>query len=470
MDRSPFLNHQVETATTTREPVFVFLKRNRLLMFVIFLLSSAAFTSVALLKANRYSSQASVLVKFGREFIYKSEVGEPNTRDAFRWAEIVNSEIEIIRSRELAEAVVEKIGKQLYPEIFAENQEPYAFAKAVQALRENTTVSGVPDSGVIRVSFSHLDAKLAADAINILLENFKDKHLSIFSDYPIEFVQEQTDEYRIKLANLDAKISDYRKENQVFDIEQQRRLLLEQRSALESSLQEASTGIASKDQELLNLELNPSIAISLATSAEVSALNSARGKLLDLQLAERNALQTHTQYSRLVLGIRKDIELVQEFINSSEATISEMAATKVLQERNIFVSQRKASEDQIEKIETTIRRMDVKNYEVQGLERQREVLGENLQEYEARLEQALASEDLDRRKIINVRIIEDAVPAVKPDGLSRFARMILSIFVALLVTLAAGFLRELLRSEEVEEVEAAPTWNPLSPSREKLSR
>ena len=68
-------------------------------------------STIAVTLPSNYTAAATLLVKFGREYVYKSEVGAPPSfQSTTRTNEIVNAEIQILRARELKEQVVATLG------------------------------------------------------------------------------------------------------------------------------------------------------------------------------------------------------------------------------------------------------------------------------------------------------------------------------------------------------------------------
>src|SRR5262245_35001921 len=68
-----------------------------------------------------FEAEASLLVRLGREYIYRPEVGPNENPRTPSLSEMVNSEVEILSSRDLAEQVVKELGVQkLYPDVLAD--------------------------------------------------------------------------------------------------------------------------------------------------------------------------------------------------------------------------------------------------------------------------------------------------------------------------------------------------------------
>ena len=101
---------------TSRELLSILFKE-KLKLFLVFVVLCAAVTGYSLLLTPYYEATTRLLVKTGPEFQTRSDANQqiasvPSTTKL----EIVNSEIQILTSRDLVEGVINKIGAQrLYP-------------------------------------------------------------------------------------------------------------------------------------------------------------------------------------------------------------------------------------------------------------------------------------------------------------------------------------------------------------------
>ena len=102
------------------------LARGKRVMLAVFLAVSGLVTWGALRELPLYEAESSLMVRIGREYVYRPEVGR--TEIASRTpslSEMVNSEVEILSSRDLAEQVVRELGvERLYPDIHELQEDP----------------------------------------------------------------------------------------------------------------------------------------------------------------------------------------------------------------------------------------------------------------------------------------------------------------------------------------------------------
>lgn len=469
-----------------------------------------AVVSVGALRAPpRYQAEASLLVRIGREYVYRPEVGRGESARMPSLAEIVNSEVEILSSRDLAEQVVGTLGASLlYPDVAEFEPDPeLARERAVRRFREDVSARPVLESSVIKVSFEHSDPKLAADAVNLLVERFKDKHIEVFSEARSARVGEQLARRDEELTAAEAALAAFKAENQVYDLAEQRRLLLGQRVRLGEALEERKLELAGlrlvplpsatdepppaelpahlrpemKDELLRQLhdlerelrEYEPPPADRLIEQASM--------RLLELELELHGLERDLNPESRRVQGLKAEIETVRTFLGAAERRAGvfdetrrrELQAGRSALEERIKAMQadlaqlvrhedwqaREATRRALEQAElavrdhalnlesanTEIRRLDQQERSLHELERQRESAEAALLLTRERLDEARLSEQLDREKAINVRVIEAAAAPVDPSGLPPRLRIALGAFVGLIVGVAIAMLLELFR-------------------------
>ena len=182
-----------DTGGSLRDFLTVFFK-HKWKISTIFLITVMAVTIGSFLISPVYEAKSSLLVKFGREYIYRSEVGEEKSPAILiSPEETINAEINILTSRDLIEKVITTLKiENIYPELL-ESSSPRLgniglgtnkitpLQAAVLKFEKKLTVEGLKKSSVIEVSFQHTDPQIAAKTVNTLVDFYKEKHrVSIF--------------------------------------------------------------------------------------------------------------------------------------------------------------------------------------------------------------------------------------------------------------------------------------------------
>ena len=134
------------------------------------------------------------MVKFGREFVPVSEVGDAKP-PSMNPESIINTEIQILTGRDLTEKVVDAVGaEELYPELgkircplSGGGRSPFSISG------QNLIVNPVKGSNLIEVYFRSKNPRVTAQVVNTLVDKLQEKHLQVFSDPKSSFLEAQTE-------------------------------------------------------------------------------------------------------------------------------------------------------------------------------------------------------------------------------------------------------------------------------------
>src|SRR3546814_10091332 len=106
---------------------------------------------------------------------------------------------------------------------------------------------------VVNISFRHQDPEIAALAVKTAIDVFKAKRLEVFSDPKSQFLEAQLEYYTKRLHDAADRYETFRQQNGVYDIEQQKTLLLTQRGALDTEFNTTENQIAEETRRLASL-------------------------------------------------------------------------------------------------------------------------------------------------------------------------------------------------------------------------
>ncbi len=434
------LGHPIEGNSTTfgvRE-VLTVLFRHKKKAFAT--LGGAVLIAVAFafLMTPIYESTTSLLVKVGREHLYRSEVGSTNERSqvALEAESIIPSEIAILTSQDLIQRVVQEIGiPSLYPELIEDppsNMTP--LEAAILTFEEELKVyPQVKHSNVIKATFRHENPQVASQALTHLLEFLKEKHLQIYSNPKSAFMEGQLAEYESRLVEAESKLLRFKQQHGISSLDHQLELLLSQRRNLDSKLKTIEGerhGLQGKVVSLKHQIKNIPEVVSLATVTEEQhrIIDEAKSRLLALQLEEQELLVKYRETSRLVVKVRKDMAVVGAFIQEQEEKLKDRVTkgknpiyegleSQLIQAEASLKgaeSERAAILAQLQSLDEDIQGLDQNEQEFHGLLREVETHKENLQLYQTKVEDARISEEMNRLKMANISIIQPATIPAKP--------------------------------------------------------
>ena len=136
---------------------------------------------------------------------------------------MLNSEIEIITSRDLAEKSVTTLGLEtIYPDSINTNPaDVNPLESAALRFKSDLSAEIVKDSSIIIVSFRHHDPQIAARSVNLLVELFKEKHLQTFSNpKSTPFLEEKLENYRKKLKESEGRLETFKQKYKISSLEE----------------------------------------------------------------------------------------------------------------------------------------------------------------------------------------------------------------------------------------------------------
>ena len=127
--------------------------------------------------------------------------------------EALNNEIKILTNQDLIKNVVASVGIQnLYPEMVKDGSPASNRMLEIAAMKfgQNLSAKAIKDSNIIEVSFKHEKPAIAAQALNALVEQFKDKHIDVYSDPKSSFLEEQSGDFGEKLKQVEDKLQAFK--------------------------------------------------------------------------------------------------------------------------------------------------------------------------------------------------------------------------------------------------------------------
>ncbi len=457
---------QQEQKNTLRDFLTLLFKRKYTIL-IVFIAVVGTVTAGSFLMDPTYESKSNLLIKFGREYIYRSEVGERGGQDSrplipLNQEEVINSEVQILTSRDLIEKVIISLGVEtIYPDLAKEPPKRITPLEAsILRFGKKLSVEGIKKSNVIQISFQHKDPHIAAKAVNLLVDFLKEKHLQVYSDPRSSFLEQQLSAYGQRLKESQNQLETFKQKYRVFSLEEQRTLLLRQRTDLDTTYkvaQNQTKELQNKLASLKNQMQSVSKDVPLYTETErYKIIDDAKAQLLSLQLKEQGLLQKYNESTDLVINVRKEIKIVQEFIKKQEDDLRGKVRTgqnivyqemekEMIQAQAELSSQTAKSaalNGQILHLDKEIKELDLRENELQDLKREVAANEKNYKTYLEKVEEALISDDLNRLKMTNISVIQAATVPAKPIKPKKALNVALAIILGAVSGLGLAFFSE----------------------------
>ena len=427
------MQEQQQSSFALRD-ILTILFKHKWKILIVFVLGVIVTGIVAYIAPKQFVARSVIMVKFGREFTPPSEVGEG--RQASPGAEtIINTEMQILTSRDLILNVVSAIGPaKLYPDLAA-NPMPQEALNEAATMRflQNVFVKDIKRSNLLDVYFRHDDPRVAAFALRVLIDKFKEKHLQVFSDTKTSFLEEQLKTYGSRLKESEGELSGFRRKNDVFSIDEQRSMLIKQRSELDFALQGEENKIKEfkEKQSFFKNQTGDIFTDSITTEM--------RSQLFTLQRNEQELSEKYTDSSKLLTTVRADIKLLKEQLKKREEELRSNSLKAVDGELGPLEVRVTHLRRQRDHIDGQLRALDSRSAQFGELRRETAANEINYQTYLKKLEEARISEDLDRRKMTNITVVQEASVPMVPMQTNRQKTIGIGLFLSLAVALGLAF-------------------------------
>lgn len=419
--------------------------------------------------SEQYVSTGKLLVKLGRENLeLPVTVDKGGLMSTGVRREEINSEIQLISSRQLIEATVDTIGldafspqppepttwfgrvKRMVRDAVKEVRATLSEWAIVLNLRPRLTerekvlllvqgaltVDREKDSDVIAVTVRLPSAVLASKVVDTLIQLYLDSRLAIRRDHGMsEFFDEQLDSLRSKLKLLDSGKLRLRERSKISTVDEERNLLVGRLQTLhaeiavdqrELSLLGSGSGVAAGSSRqprplaaLGDAAVDPSLRLSSYPNLE-----QLRSKITELRLRKTDLLQKFLPDAEAVQRIDREIVRIDSTMRHAFASL--------LGERKTLAAS----------IERRLSALNKGEMELEVLDRDRVLINQNYQSYAKRREEARVSEALDLRRVSNIAVLNPATNPIEPVSPRKMLVMALSFPFGLMAGLAIALFLE----------------------------
>ncbi|GJL78469.1 MAG: hypothetical protein NPINA01_14580 [Nitrospinaceae bacterium] len=381
----------------------------------------------------------------------------------------MNTELEILTSRDLKEKTINALGVEtIYPFLMANPRKGMTpLEAAVKRFEENVSFGVVRDSDVIDIVFRHHDSHMAAKAINLLVELFKEKHIQIFGSSMSALYEKQLKIYEEKLRESENNLEIFKQKHKIFSGGEQTSLLLKQRVELDSTLKDTQNRIGELRQKIGSLEEQmqgipknePNQ--SRGGGNRFQIIDEAKSNLLDLKRKESELVGKYKNFNagiQLLSSVREEIKLVEDFIKKQEEELkeSESLGRNIVHQKieldlisaradlSSLGAKKENLEKQLDQLDKDLLVLDRKGQDYKMLLRKLDTNEKNYETYLRKSEEANVSKEMDQMKLDNIKVIQEATVPPKPIKPNKKLNVIMSVVLGAFSGLGLAFLSEYL--------------------------
>lgn len=419
---------------------------------------------VAFSRPTVYEATMKILVKRERaEEIVSADQAATYQANTGVTEQEINSEIELLWSRDLHEKVVvanrlhERANRSLWARLKGlveagpseDAGDSARISAAVLAFQDWFQVQPYKKSNLIRVSYSSPDPRLAVQVINTVMELYLAKHLAVHRPAgAFGFFEQETERYRKELELRQARVAEYGRSEGVIDVQAEKEATLRQLSELDTGLYRTQVEIAEAEGRIRALEAQaartPERTTTEIREASSDLLEQQRTSLLGLELKRIELLQVFQPTYPPVQEVERQIQLIRSAIAAAEAkplverttardVTHEWLTTELAKIRSGLPGLRAraaATARSIEQYEARSRHLDRVQTTHENLARDAKLAEQNYLTYARKREEARISDELDSRRIVNVAIAESPTVPYVPAGPGKKVILMLALVLA----------------------------------------
>ncbi len=459
--------HSQSRVISTRDVLFVIFKRLKLIIAVFIITMITVIIGIMLAEPIYESSTKIIINREISESVLKVAPWMPITR-RFELEEEINSEIELIKSRAVAEQVIQRLD-QAGEETISEEEPAEAGTSPpqmpvkdeeerlarVMAIQRGIEAEPVKKSDVILISFRSTDPQRAMAVVDAVADAFIDYRTRIYrSSGAVDFFDEQIEVAKENLDQLESALKDYRQQEALLSYEKQQVILLNKLNEFETSLTAVRKDIISTESKLAKVReywsspvqpLMPSLEIR-----EEAVISEMHDRLITLRLSLNELLTKYTEDHRQVRSLREEIALAEADLKQEVERVIDLQETSL----SALRAEEEALRSTVNMLYTEVKSLPEKELTISKLQRAIDNHRSVYSMLMLKREEARVTEASDRR-MTNVSIISPATLPRKPikpqKGLLIFAGFLIGIIGGFGLAFVLEFMDHSLRtSEDVE--------------------
>jgi uncharacterized protein involved in exopolysaccharide biosynthesis len=404
-----------------------------------------------------YTSTAKFLVRNAREemVVNAGDGAATGSRDGVT-EETINSEIELLRSRDILTQVVREL-KLNVPERAGEDPD-LVLERAVRGLSQAVAIGPIRKTNLIQVSYESRDPQHSARVLRHLADAYLAVHLSVHSSPgAYQFFVEQTDASRARWEAAQQELSALARSAALIAPEEQRRAALQSATELEAELAKVEAEIGEQAARARSTDMQMGTVDSRIVTQTRKVPNQPSVERLHTLIVELKNKRTQllTKFNandRLVLEI-------DEQVKTTEAALADASALKATEEASDLNPSWQALQTEQVNTRLSLAGLTTKatrmRAQLADLRARAVTLTEAAPRYDAlmrrvtearteyelytkRAEEARIASALDKQKISNVVLAEAPIASHLPSSPRVRLSLVLAAMLASLLAVGAG--------------------------------
>jgi uncharacterized protein involved in exopolysaccharide biosynthesis len=473
MKATHFLSSPKSFALTPRGILAVLFRRRRLLTLT-FLATAAGLLLAILVMPSSYQAETKFLVERQRiDPVVTAEQKEGSNNIRAVTEDELNSEVELLMSRDLLERVVVEchlwepknpwsingMKLRVLKALHLAPDQKTAIYNAVLNLEQAVQVTILPSSNMIKVTFASNSPQGSAEVLSKLSAFYIEKNASIHHPTgTFEFFQQQAKQYEKNLAEAEARLVEFNRQKGVVSADAEKQLALQKMVEFDTNLKQTRASIAETEQRVRELSTLtrsavPRVTTQVRTSEDSALLSNLKTTLLTLELKRTELLQKYEPKYRLVQDAEQQIAQTRAAIEQAEkAAVREettdrdptydWAHTELAKAKSDLVglqARAMVTQDTVRNMKSKLLQLDVDGTKQQELMRAVKAGEENYTLFRQKQEEAGVADALSNKRILNVAVAQATSVPMTPYGPGLGFKLLLGLVLAMFVAVGAAF-------------------------------
>lgn len=348
---------------------------------------------------------------------------------------VINSEIEILTSFDLAKEAAQNIGPQKILAKYGGGNDPL---KAAEIIRRNLTVEAPKDDSVIHLVYKDADPTMVQPVLSEIIKDYLNKQLQVHgSSMSDDYLAQETAALRSQIDETEDELRSAKTSAGIISLPDAEKSYTDQIALLGDQLFEAQADLAA-DTSTLKAQPDQTNAAAAPAGMEVpqARLDEYQRVCARLDYLQNQENQYYTQMgytdeNRLVQETQLEIAQTQWLRKSLEQRYPDLIGTynpspapgqsgrnpadQENQRLAPLALEAKISvlKQQLAQLRSEAVKVDIAESQIADLERQKEMLEENYQNFAAGLEQSRIQETLGPGRVSNINTVESPTPPYK---------------------------------------------------------
>jgi uncharacterized protein involved in exopolysaccharide biosynthesis len=481
---------------------FNILFRHKKKIIFFFLVVTITVTLGTFLATQIYRTDAKLMMLIGRETVTldpTATTGQVIPMSQSRELEM-NAELEILKSQELAEKVVDTFGPKAILEgsLGGSGGRPLTFIQemlrgfsdllkearkrlrnflvslgisiplserdqAVMEFQKNFAVETQKGNNILFLSYEGPEDRLPQSVLTRVVNLFLEKHIIAHrTSGSYEFFDKQTHQLRDQVSKTEEELKKLKSKTGVASLDEQRRILMNRVGSLQQENEATQAGLAISRAKIQELKgklagMAPTLVTQETRGAANQAADLMRARLYELQIKEQELLSKYTPTSTSVKEVRRQIEEAEALLAKEDPTRTQVTTgvNPAYQDINLELIKESANQSSLEAKARVINSQlgsarselaELNRTEVMMVNLQRELslLDSKYRKYSDNLEQARIDQALLTNKISNINVVQKPITSPEPVRPRKAMNIALGIFLGIFGGIGLAFFSEYL--------------------------